>query len=180
MRQALGPGALGRPGGSGWRGRWEGGSGWGRHVNSRTFHFNVWQNSLQIKKKKKKKTNQKKKKKKKDLLPLPSGSQHASSPREMDVGGIMAAIGQSSGHRHVGAPWSPSKGKNPQHGPIRSHLVMIISWFSNALSYRCPGSGLPGQVAPCPYLISRPPMQAVRIELVDVQHVNGTFDAEMM
>ena len=36
--------------GSGWRGRWEGGSGWGRHVNSRTFHFNVWQNSLQIKK----------------------------------------------------------------------------------------------------------------------------------
>ena len=33
----------------------EGGLGWGRHVNSRTFHFNVWQNSLQIKKKKKKK-----------------------------------------------------------------------------------------------------------------------------
>ena len=33
--------ALGRPGGSGWRGRWEGGSGWGRHVNSRPFHFNV-------------------------------------------------------------------------------------------------------------------------------------------
>ena len=53
MRQALGPGALGRPGGSGWRGRWEGGMGWGRHVNSRPFHFNVWQNSLQIKKKKK-------------------------------------------------------------------------------------------------------------------------------
>ena len=23
------------------RDRWEGGSGWGRHVNSRTFHFNV-------------------------------------------------------------------------------------------------------------------------------------------
>ena len=41
MRQALGPGALGRPGGSGWRGRWEGGSGWGRHVNSRPFDFNV-------------------------------------------------------------------------------------------------------------------------------------------
>ena len=39
MRQALGPGALGRPGGSGWRGRWEGGTGWGRHVNSRPFHF---------------------------------------------------------------------------------------------------------------------------------------------
>ena len=23
------------------RGKWEGGSGWGRHVNSRPFHFNV-------------------------------------------------------------------------------------------------------------------------------------------
>ena len=35
----------------GWRGRWEGGSGWGTHVNPWLFHFNVWQNSLQIKKK---------------------------------------------------------------------------------------------------------------------------------
>ena len=26
-------------------------SGWGRHVNPRPFHFNVWQNSLQKKKK---------------------------------------------------------------------------------------------------------------------------------
>ena len=50
MRQALGPGALGKPRGSGWRGRWEGGSGWGPHVNLWLFHFNVWQNSLQIKK----------------------------------------------------------------------------------------------------------------------------------
>ena len=53
MRQALGPGALGKPRGSGWRGRWEGGLGWGTHVNPCLFHFNVWQNSLQIKKKKK-------------------------------------------------------------------------------------------------------------------------------
>ena len=55
MRQVLRLGALGRPGGSRWRGRWERGSGWGTHVNPRTFHFNVWQNSLQIKKKKFKK-----------------------------------------------------------------------------------------------------------------------------
>ena len=39
--------------------RWEGGSGWGRHVNPRPFHFNVWQNSLKKKKKKKKKRSQK-------------------------------------------------------------------------------------------------------------------------
>ena len=30
MRQVLGPGALGRPRGIRWRGRWEGGSGWGK------------------------------------------------------------------------------------------------------------------------------------------------------
>ena len=53
MRQALGPGTLGRLRGSGWKGRWEGGSGWGTHVNPWLFHFNVWQNSLQIKKNKK-------------------------------------------------------------------------------------------------------------------------------
>ena len=53
MRQVLGPGAIGKPTGSGWRGRWEGGSGWGTHVNPWLFHFNVWQNPLQIKKKKK-------------------------------------------------------------------------------------------------------------------------------
>ena len=52
MRQALGPGALGRPRGSGWKGRWERGSGWGTHVNPWLFHFNVWQNSLQKKKRK--------------------------------------------------------------------------------------------------------------------------------
>ena len=47
MRQALGPDALGRPGGSGWRGRWEGGSGWGIHVNPWLIHVNVWQKLLQ-------------------------------------------------------------------------------------------------------------------------------------
>ena len=46
------PGAMGKPGGSGWRGRWEGGSGWGTHINPWLFHFNVWQNPLQMKKKK--------------------------------------------------------------------------------------------------------------------------------
>ena len=41
MRQALGPGALGKPRGSGWRGRWEGVSGWGTHVNPWLFNSNV-------------------------------------------------------------------------------------------------------------------------------------------
>ena len=47
MRQVLGPGALGRPRGIGWRERWEGGSGWGIHVNPWLIHFNVWQKPLQ-------------------------------------------------------------------------------------------------------------------------------------
>ena len=47
MRQVLGPGALGRPRGIGWRGRFEGGSGWGIHVNPWLIHVNVWQNPLQ-------------------------------------------------------------------------------------------------------------------------------------
>ena len=47
MRQVLGAGALGRPRGIGWRGRWEGGSGWGAHVNPRLIHVNVWQKPLQ-------------------------------------------------------------------------------------------------------------------------------------
>ena len=61
MRQVLGPGALGRNRGIGWRGRWEGGLGWGIHVNPWLIHVNLWQKplqyckviSLQLKKKKK-------------------------------------------------------------------------------------------------------------------------------
>ena len=80
MRQALRLGALGRPRGIGWRGRWEGGSGWGTHVNSWLIHFNVWQNplqyfkviSLQVKKKKKKERKRRfGKKKKKKKIPGP-------------------------------------------------------------------------------------------------------------
>ena len=41
MRQALGPGALGGPGGNAWRGRWEGGSGWGRPITPWLIHVNV-------------------------------------------------------------------------------------------------------------------------------------------
>ena len=41
MRQALRAGALGRPRGMGWSGRWEGGSGWGIHVNPWLIHVNV-------------------------------------------------------------------------------------------------------------------------------------------
>ena len=47
MRQVLGPGALGRARGIGSRGRWEGGSGWGIHVNPWLIHVNVWQKPLQ-------------------------------------------------------------------------------------------------------------------------------------
>ena len=47
MRQVLKPGALARPRGIGWRGRWEGGSGRGTHVNPWLIHVNVWQKPLQ-------------------------------------------------------------------------------------------------------------------------------------
>ena len=47
MRQVLGPGALGKLRGIGWRGRWEGGPGWGIHVNPQLIHVSVWQNPLQ-------------------------------------------------------------------------------------------------------------------------------------
>ena len=47
MRQMLRPGALGRPRGIGWRGRWEGGLGWGIHVYPWLIHVNVWQKPLQ-------------------------------------------------------------------------------------------------------------------------------------
>ena len=46
MRQAVKVGALGRPRGIGWRGMWEGGSGWGTHVNPRLIHVSVWQKPL--------------------------------------------------------------------------------------------------------------------------------------
>ena len=68
MRQVLGAGALGRPRGMGWGGRWEGGSGWGTHVHPWLIHVNVWQKplqyckiiSLQLIKIKKKQTNKSK------------------------------------------------------------------------------------------------------------------------
>ena len=47
MRQVLRPGAMGRPRGIRWRGRWEGGSGWGIHVYPWLIHINVWQKPLQ-------------------------------------------------------------------------------------------------------------------------------------
>ena len=47
MGQVLRAGALGRPRGMGWRGRWDRGSGWGTHVNPWLIHVNVWQKPLQ-------------------------------------------------------------------------------------------------------------------------------------
>ena len=47
MRQVLRAGALGSSRGIGWKGRREGGSGWGIHVNPWLIHVNVCQKSLQ-------------------------------------------------------------------------------------------------------------------------------------
>ena len=67
MRQALGPGALGKPRGSGWRGRWEGGSGahvyMGNTCKPMAVSFQCMTKFTTNKKKKKKKRKKKKKKK---------------------------------------------------------------------------------------------------------------------
>ena len=47
MRQVLRAGAMGRLRGMGWRGRREGGSGWGTYVNQWLIHVNVWPKPLQ-------------------------------------------------------------------------------------------------------------------------------------
>ena len=47
MRQVLRTGALGRPRGMGWGGRWEGGSRWGTHVNPWLIHVTIRQKPLQ-------------------------------------------------------------------------------------------------------------------------------------
>ena len=78
MRQVLGAGAPGWPRAMGWGGRWEGGSGWGTHVNPWLIHFNVWQKplqyckviSLQLIKINGKNLKIKKRKKKKDILKI--------------------------------------------------------------------------------------------------------------
>ena len=41
LKHVLGPGALRRPRGLWWRGRWEGRSGWGIHVYPWLIHVNV-------------------------------------------------------------------------------------------------------------------------------------------
>ena len=72
IRQVLGADALGRPRGIGWRGRREGGSGWGTHVNPWLIHVSVWQNPLKYCKVISLhliKTNEKKKKKKEKKAP---------------------------------------------------------------------------------------------------------------
>ena len=64
----LGAGALGRPRGMVWGGRWEEDLGWGTHVHLWWIHFDIWQNQYNIvkfKKKKRKEMSSKERKKKK-------------------------------------------------------------------------------------------------------------------
>ena len=44
----LGAGALGRPRGIVWGGRWEEGSGWATRVYLWQIHFDIWQNQYNI------------------------------------------------------------------------------------------------------------------------------------
>ena len=70
MRQALGRGALGRPRGSGWRGRWEGGIGMGNTCKPMAISFQCmtkFTTNKKIKKERKKKLNQMSVEKQRDL-----------------------------------------------------------------------------------------------------------------
>ena len=93
MREVLGPGVLGRLRGIGWR-RWEGGSGWGTHVNPWLILVSVWQKPLQyckvislqlVKINGKKKTKKRKEKKKRGqpLLRCPTLLQAPLPPAEV-------------------------------------------------------------------------------------------------
>ena len=59
MRQALGPGALGKPRGSEWSGRWEGGIGMGNTCKAMAVSFQCMTKFTPNKKKKKKKKKRK-------------------------------------------------------------------------------------------------------------------------
>ena len=95
MRQVLRAGALGRPRGTGWGGRREGGSGGGKHVNPWLIHVSVWQKPLQyckgislqlikINGKKIKKIKQQQQKFCRNLRPLSLGLFHYSNRNEKD------------------------------------------------------------------------------------------------
>ena len=59
MRQALGPGALGKPRGNGWRGRWGGWVGMGNTCKAMAVSFQCMTKSTTNKKNKKKKKKEK-------------------------------------------------------------------------------------------------------------------------
>ena len=59
MRQVLGPGALGKPRGSGWRGRWEGGIGMENTCKPMAVSFQCMTKSTTNKKRKEKKRKKK-------------------------------------------------------------------------------------------------------------------------
>ena len=100
MRQVLRAGTLGRPKGMGWRGRREGGSGWGTHVNSWLIHVNVWQKPLQYCKVislQLIKINEKKKKASRVALVVKNMPGNAGDSRDL---GSIPGSGRSSGGGH--------------------------------------------------------------------------------
>ena len=82
-------GALGRPRGMGWRGRQEGGLGWGTHVNPWLIHVNVRQKPLQqckVISLQLIKINGKKKVLKKKLWEILNSETHLAGPMALDMG----------------------------------------------------------------------------------------------
>ena len=102
--------SLGRPRGIGWGGRWEGGSGWGAHVNPWLIHVNVWQKPLQYCKVISLQLIKINEKKKKNISPSNAG----------DIGSI------------------PGQGAYISHAPWLKNSNIIINWIKPKKAYHWP------------------------------------------
>ena len=144
MRQVLGPGALGRPRAIGWRGRWEGASGWGIHVNPWLIHVNVWQKPLQyckvislqlIKINEKKKVRLAKKNVASRHLPCLT----LSWPCWLLNMILTFSITRSSGSRNPSySPWPEEWGRELSKGCLACMCAqsLIHVWLCNPMDYR--------------------------------------------
>ena len=102
-----------------------GGPGWGTHVNPRLFHFNVWQNPLQIKKIKIKKI------KRRRLYKL-NCLQILKTTNKISVGEEIYFLVLDKKHLEKHELWSPhshsKKGGGQRRNPLTHHIYFWFRW----------------------------------------------------